>query len=77
MTEEELAAFGTWLRLTQGVELEPAALREPAGAAAALGVLVGAAAAELPFGAEPSGFDAAIAKMAVGKKAEEGNGDDG
>ncbi len=72
MTDEELAAFGTWLRLTQGVELEPAALREPAGAAAALGALVGAAAAELPFGAEPSGFDAAIAKLA-----EAGNGDAG
>ena len=77
MTEEELAAFGTWLRLTQGVELEPADLRAPAGAAAALGALVGAAAAELPFGAEPSGFDAAIAKLAEGKNAGKGNGDDG
>ena len=77
MTEEELVAFGTWLRLTQGVELEPAALREPAGTAAALGALVGAAAAELPFGAEPSGFDAAIAKLAEAKKAEKGNRDDG
>ncbi len=64
MTEEELAAVATWLRKTQGVEIEPAALREAAAAAAALGALVGAAAAELPFGAEPSGFDAAIAKLA-------------
>ena len=64
MTEEELAAFATWLRLTQGVNMEPAALRGPAGAAAKLGALVGEAAAGLPFGAEPSGFDAAIAKMA-------------
>ncbi len=64
MTEEELAAFATWLRHTQGVEIEPATLREPAGAAAALGALVGAAAADLPFGAEPSGFDAAIAQLA-------------
>ena len=72
MTEEELAAFGTWLRLTQGVELEPADLRAPAGAAAALGALVGAAAADLLFGAEPSGFDAAIAKMA-----EKGDGNVG
>ena len=77
MTEEELAAFGTWLRLTQGVELEPAALRAPAGAAAALGALVGAASAELPFGAEPSGFDAAIAKMAGADIPEKGDGDDG
>jgi hypothetical protein len=66
MTEEELAAFATWLRKTQGVEIDPESLREPAAAAAALGVLVGEAAQELPFGAEPSGFDAAIAKLAEG-----------
>ncbi len=72
MTEEELAAFATWLRKTQGVEIDPESLREPAAAAAALGALVGAAAAELPFGAEPSGFDVAIAKLA-----EKGDGDAG
>ncbi len=72
MTEQELAAFATWLRHTQGVEIEPESLREPAGAAARLGALIGEAAADLPFGAEPSGFDAAIAKMA-----EEGDGDVG
>ncbi len=72
MTEEELAAVATWLRKTQGVDMEPESLRAPAGAAAALGALVGAAAAGLPFGAEPSGFDAAIAKMA-----EKGDGDAG
>ena len=77
MTEEELAAFGTWLRLTQGVELEPAVLRAPAGAAAKLGALVGEAAAGLPFGAEPSGFDAAIAKMAGATIAEKGDNDVG
>ena len=77
MTAEELAAFATWLRQTQGIDLEPAVLRQPAAAAAALGALVGEAAAELPFGAEPSGFDAAIAKMAEAKTAEKGNGDDG
>ncbi len=75
MTEDELAAIATWLRKTQGVEIEPAALDAAAGAAAALGALVGAAAAELPFGAEPSGFDAAIAKLA-GPLAEQG-GDGG
>ncbi len=77
MTEEELAAFAIWLRQTQGVDMEPAALRAPAEAAAALGTLVGAAAAELPFGAEPSGFDAAIAKLAEAKKSEKGNDDVG
>ena len=32
MTEEELAAFATWLRQTQGVNMEPADLRGPADA---------------------------------------------
>ncbi len=81
MTEQELAAFATWLRHTQGVEIEPERLREPAGAAAALGALVGAAAADLPFGAEPSGFDAAIAKLAGpagrGAGGQGGDGDAG
>ncbi len=77
MTEEELAAFATWLRHTQGVEIEPATLREPAGAAAALGTLVGAAAADLPFGAEPSGFHAAIAKLAGPAGEPGGDGDVG
>ena len=77
MTEQELAAFATWLRHTQGVEIEPATLREPAGAAAALGALVGAAAADMPFGAEPSGFDAAIAKLSVAAGGQGGNGPGG
>ena len=77
MTEEELAAFTTWLRHTQGVEIEPERLREPAAAAAGLGALVGAAAAGLPFGAEPSGFDAAIAKLSAAAGGRGGNGDVG
>jgi hypothetical protein len=77
MTEQELAAFATWLRHTQGVEIEPTALREPASAAAALGALVGAAAKSLPFGAEPSGFDAAIAKLSVAAGGPGGNGPGG
>ena len=77
MTEQELAAFATWLRHTQGVEIEPERLREPAGAAARLGALIGEAAAELPFGAEPSGFDAAIAKMAGPVGSRGGKGDVG
>ncbi len=72
MTEEELAAFATWLRKTQGVDMELESLRGPADAADKLGALVGEAAAGLPFGAEPSGFDVAMAKMAV-----EGDGDAG
>ena len=76
MTEEELAAFATWLRKTQGVDIEPESLREPAAAAAKLGALIGEAAAELPFGAEPSGFDAAIAKLARGQ-GPGGQGGDG
>jgi hypothetical protein len=74
MTEQELAAFATWLRHTQGVEIEPERLREPAGAAAALGALVGAAAADLPFGAEPSGFDAAIARLSTAADGQGGGG---
>ncbi len=79
MTEEELAAFATWLRKTQGVEIDPESLREPAGAAARLGALIGVAAAELPCGAEPSGFDAAIAKLSVaaGGQGRGGQGGDG
>ncbi len=73
MTEEELAAFAAWLRQTQGIELDPAELRQPAGAAATLGALVGEAAAGLPFGAEPSGFDAALSEL----KNTGGDGDDG
>ena len=79
MTEEELAALATWLRKTQGADIEPESLREPAAAAAKLGALVGEAAAELPFGAEPSGFDAAIAKLAgaAGARAAGRQGGDG
>ena len=73
MTEQELAAFAIWLRQTQGVEIDPDDLREPAGAAARLGAVIGQAVAELPFGAEPSGFDAAIAKLAT---AGQGGDDD-
>ena len=71
MNDEDLAAFAAWLRQTQGIDMDPTALREPAGAAAKLGALVGEAAAELPFGAEPSGFDAALTALSGG------DGDDG
>ena len=77
MTDEELAAFAAWLRQTQGIDLEPAALRDPAGAAAKLGALVGAAARALPFGAEPSGFDAALSELKDTAGGAGGDGDDG
>ncbi len=77
MTEEELAAFATWLRHTQGVDIEAERLRGPVDAAAALGALVGEAAAGLPFGAEPSGFDTAIAKLAGLVDGRKGDGNVG
>ena len=76
MTEDELAAIAVWLHKTQGVEMDAALLRDPAAAAAKLGTLVGAAARDLPFGAEPSGFDAALAKMA-GHGSGQGRGGQG
>ena len=76
MTDDELAAIAVWLHKTQGVEMDPALLRDPAAAAVKLGALVGAAARDLPFGAEPSGFDAALAKMTPGAQGSDQGGDD-
>ncbi len=70
MTDEELAALAFWLRRTQGIDLDPANLREPAAAAGKFGALAGRAAAELAFGAEPSGFD-----LATGDLKRTGGGD--
>ncbi len=66
MTDEELAALALWLRRTQEIDLDPKDLREPAAAAGKFGALAGRAAAELGFGAEPSGFDLATAKLTRG-----------
>ncbi len=63
MTDEELAALALWLRRTQEIDLDPADLREPAAAAGKFGALAGRAAAELAFGAEPSGFDLATGNL--------------
>ncbi len=63
MTDEELAAMALWLRRTQEIDLDPAQLRDPAAAAGKFGALAGRAAAELGFGAEPSGFDLATANL--------------
>lgn len=76
MIEEELAALAAWLRRTQGIDLEPALLGAPA-AAAKLNALIGEAAEALTFGAEPSGFDAAIAKLSVAAGGQGGNGPGG
>ena len=73
MNEQELAAIAVWLQKTQDVEMELALLRGPAAAAANLGALVGAAARDLPFGAEPSGFDAAMAKLAAVGQGSDGD----
>ncbi len=66
MTDAELAALALWLRRTQEIDLDPADLREPAAAAGKFGALAGRAAAELGFGAEPSGFDLATGNLKRG-----------
>lgn len=63
MTDEELAALALWLRRTQEIDLDPADLRGPAATAGTFGALAGRAAAELVFGAEPSGFDLATGNL--------------
>lgn len=63
MTDEELAALALWLRRSQEIDLDPADLREPAATAGKFGALAGRAAAELAFGAEPSGYDLATGKL--------------
>ena len=72
MTEEEVTALAMWLKQSLGIELDPERLRDPAAAAAKFGALAGRAARDLPFGAEPSGFDLATAELREG-----GDGDAG
>jgi hypothetical protein len=76
MTDEELAALALWLRRTQEIDLDPAQLRDPAATAGKFGALAGCAAAELAFGAEPSGFDLATGnlKPTGGKRTGGGDG---
>ncbi|MCH8000428.1 MAG: hypothetical protein IIA34_02050 [Proteobacteria bacterium] len=66
MTDEELAALALWLRRTQEIDLDPADLRAPAATAGKFGALAGRAAAELAFGAEPSGFGLATGDLKRG-----------
>ncbi len=77
MTDEEVAALAAWLRRTQGVALDPAPLRESAATAVKLSALAGRAAANLAFGAEPSGFDFATANLKRPDGRQEGGGDAG
>ncbi len=81
MTDEELAALALWLRRTQEIDLDPADLRGPAATAGKFGALAGRAAAELGFGAEPSGFDLATGNLKPGNLKRTGGlgtgGDDG
>jgi hypothetical protein len=72
MTEEELAALAVWLRRMQGIELDPALLRDPAAVAETFGALAGRASADLPFGAEPSGFDFATDNLTRPSRAHPG-----
>ena len=82
----ERAQFGTdsgaseaFRAARSGAGFDPGALLErfggEAGAAVRRGALVGAAAADLRCGAEPSGFNAALARMA-GPLGERGSGGD-
>ncbi len=75
MTDEELAALALWLRRTQEIDLDPEDLREPAAAAGKFGALAGRAAAELGFGAEPSGFDLATGNLKRTGRKRTGGGD--
>lgn len=77
MTDEELAALALWLRRTQEIDLDPADLREPAAAAGKFGALAGRAAAELAFGAEPSGFALATGNLKRANLKRRGGGDAG
>ncbi len=75
MTDEELAALALWLRRSQEIDLDPADLRGPAATAGKFGALAGRAAAELAFGAEPSGFYLATRCLKPANLKRTGGGD--
>ncbi len=56
MSDDDPAGVLAWLRRFQGVEPDPELVRELAQAVARSCALSDRATAELPFGAEPSGF---------------------
>lgn len=64
MTDEELAALGTWVRAFHGVEIDPEKLKDLGRTAGRLARTVREAAAELPFEAEPATFFRALDDLA-------------
>ncbi len=72
MSDDDTAATLAWLRRFQGIEPDPELARELAQAVARSCALSDRAAAELPFGAEPSGL-ARVTRALIGR----GNSDDG
>jgi len=65
MADKDPTAAAAWLQETQGVRLESERLREAVQVARRLGAITDAADRALPFGAEPSGFAAAQARLAA------------
>ncbi len=72
MSDDDPAPMMAWLRRFQGVEPDPELVRELAQAVARRCALIERAAAELPFGVEPTGFARVIHALI-----RRGNGDDG
>ena len=63
MADDEAARAAAWLERIQGVKLDPARVREPAATAERIGNLASAADTAFPFGAEPSGYSLAQARL--------------
>jgi hypothetical protein len=61
---EQTNIAAAWLDQAQGVRVPAAAAAAPARMAARFGAVARAAAARLPFGAEPSGFRRIFAALA-------------
>ncbi len=72
MSDDDLAGVLDWLRRFQGTEPKPELVRELAQAVARSCALSDRATAELPFGAEPSGFPRVTRALI-----RRGGGDDG
>jgi hypothetical protein len=70
MADDEAARTAAWLERIQGVRLDPARVKEPAATAERIGRLTDAAGTALPFGAEPSGFALAQARLRRGAGAK-------
>jgi len=70
MADDEAAKAAAWLERMQDVRLDPPRVREPAATAERIGRLTDAAGTALPFGAEPSGFILAQARLRRGAGAK-------